>query len=337
VRAICLAVLWCVWVSTVGAQQPCGADDRPWVSLRFTWDESFETYEAAVVADLGAGFRGRDIDVCLASSGPEREPIASVELSTEEGETATVSVEIRDTVTQKRVARDVDLSRVPSDGRAFAIAVATDELVWASWAELALERSVRAQRKPPPEVERAVKRDLPKPISRQPERDTQLGARGVFEWFGGGQRYVGADATLGFLLLRFLQLDVGAGLRQGTSVASERGSIESSAISVSSALRVVWLTTDGLRLGSPTGARLAWVNLQGNPNDAAEGSEFTGALVVVRSGLDLDVRLASRLWFNAGVTAGLPVRSVKGTDDGRDATGASEVELAAVLGLGVEL
>ena len=40
---------------------------------------------------------------------------------------ATVDIEVRDVVTHKRVNRDVDLSRIPDDGRAAAIAIEADD------------------------------------------------------------------------------------------------------------------------------------------------------------------------------------------------------------------
>ncbi len=323
------------WASPATAQEACGANDRPWVGLSFNWDSSFRSFEQTVLEDLRAGFRGREIDVCRSSAGPEHDPVASVTLSHQAQTTAVVSVEIRDTLTRKRVARDVDLSQVPADGRAFAVALATDELVWASWAELALERSVEEKRTPPPEVERAVKRDLPKP---PPERPApRLGPRAAFEWFSGGQRHIGPDMTLLFELSPHFQLDVGAGLRQGLDVDSDRGKIQSSAISVSSALRLVWFRTQSLQLGIPTGVRFGWVNLQGKPNDDATGAEFTGALLSVRSGLDADWHVAGPLWLDAGITLGAAVRSVEATDGGDRATGTSGVELGALLGVGLEL
>ena len=74
---------------------------------------------------------------------------ATVRVASSDQTSVAVSVEVRDAVTEKRVSRDVDLTRVPADGRAFAIALAVDELVWASWAEIALAKSQRPAKPPP--------------------------------------------------------------------------------------------------------------------------------------------------------------------------------------------
>ena len=51
-----------------------------------------------------------------------------------------VVIELDDRVTHKRVARDLPLRNIPANGRALAIAIASDELLRASWAELTLTR-----------------------------------------------------------------------------------------------------------------------------------------------------------------------------------------------------
>ena len=72
---------------------------------------------------------------------PAAAPLATlaVELAPDDTAKATVDIEVRDAVTRKRVRRDVDLSRIPDDGRAAAIAIEADELLRASWAEVALD------------------------------------------------------------------------------------------------------------------------------------------------------------------------------------------------------
>ena len=92
---------------------------------------------------------GRGIAVCTARpQGPASEPLATLALApSESGERSIrLDIEVRDAVTAKRVGREIDLSSVPADGRPDVVALAADELLRASWAELALPRA------PPPAV-----------------------------------------------------------------------------------------------------------------------------------------------------------------------------------------
>jgi hypothetical protein len=89
-----------------------------------------------VRTDLAAELAHRGIDVC-APDATTREPAALASLTADE---ATVIIELDDRITHKRVGRDLPLARVPPNGRALAIAIAIDELLRASWAELTLRR-----------------------------------------------------------------------------------------------------------------------------------------------------------------------------------------------------
>jgi hypothetical protein len=89
-----------------------------------------------VRTDLAAELAHRGIDVC-APGATARDPAALAKLTAND---ATVIIELDDRVTHKRVGRDLPLARVPPNGRALAIAIAIDELLRASWAELTLRR-----------------------------------------------------------------------------------------------------------------------------------------------------------------------------------------------------
>ncbi|HEY6878377.1 MAG TPA: hypothetical protein VI299_10190, partial [Polyangiales bacterium] len=90
-----------------------------------------------VRTDLAAELAHRGIEVCDASA-TDREPAAVITLTHTD---STVVIELDDHVTHKRVGRDLEIARLPANGRALAIAIAIDELLRASWAELSLRRS----------------------------------------------------------------------------------------------------------------------------------------------------------------------------------------------------
>jgi len=92
---------------------------------------------AEVRTDFATELRHRGLDVCDPAA-TERAPAALVEL---EARDDMVVIELDDRITHKRVARDLPLRTIPANGRALAIAIAIDELLRASWAELTLTRA----------------------------------------------------------------------------------------------------------------------------------------------------------------------------------------------------
>jgi hypothetical protein len=98
-------------------------------------------FDAALAAevrkDLAAELGPRGFGVCAARAGAG-ELAAEIWLSI--SEPSRVAIQIDDLVTGKRVGRDVPLTPIPKGGKALAIAIAADELLRASWAELDLPR-----------------------------------------------------------------------------------------------------------------------------------------------------------------------------------------------------
>lgn len=330
--ACCLLALVCTglgWVRSAHAET-CGSEQRPWLGVEFAWQGALTELEGAIVKDLRAGFATRGIDVCAKSDGPAQPPAAWVRLQATDAQL--VNVEVLDTVTQKSVSRDMNLNRVPKDGRAFAIAVGTDELVWASWAELAFERSQRRPQAPPPEVTRGVREDLPN----QPKPESvQLLARGAFEWFSGGQAFWGGDAGVLWPVSPYLDLQLVLGVREGLEVNAPDGRITSNALSGQASAELLFVRTDALRAGVLLGVRLARLRMQGAPSEDATASVLERSIVVLGTGLGLHLHLAGPVWLGTGVGAGLPLRGVEATDTGEVVSGATGVELAARLGVGV--
>jgi hypothetical protein len=119
--------------ATPTAPPPCGAE-------RFIELSTTEGLEPALFAevrtDLASELAHRGIEVCGPGSTP-REAAGVVVLSASD---STVVIELDDRVTHKRVGRDLTLAGLPANGRALAIAIAIDELLRASWAELDLNR-----------------------------------------------------------------------------------------------------------------------------------------------------------------------------------------------------
>lgn len=191
------ALLATLFLSRLGVAAPgCGESGQPWVSVSFgegPWNDDFKR---EALQDLKAGLASRNIETCAQGQGPERSPVAVIVIRAGGNESVQVTVEIRDAVTEKRVSRDVDLASMPSDGRALAIALAADELVWASWAEIAYKGTKRRSAAPP-QVVAAVEHNLQPP---PPAATARLGVQLAMDHFGSGLTQLGADA-LGILPL----------------------------------------------------------------------------------------------------------------------------------------
>jgi hypothetical protein len=303
------------------------------VEIQFAWSQAYGGFEGTVLADLRAGFRGREIDVCATHGGPNQAPLASVRIASSNERLRVINVEILDTVTHKRVSRDIDLTSVPSDGQAFAIALATDELVWASWAELALERRQRPAPPAPPEVERGIRRELPIPAG-DPIR---LAAHAAGEHFAGGQEHLGADAAVIIPLHPDWHLSLGLGLREGLDVDAPHGVVRSNATAIASGIRYLLVDGRTVELTLGLSARLAWVRLHGRARPQASSSELSRAIVYARGGINADFRVLGPAWLGFSILAGAPLRALEATDAGRVVTGASGLELGAQAGVVVEL
>jgi hypothetical protein len=108
--------------------------------------EGFDPALAAEVRkDLAAELGPRGFGVCTARV-PDGELVAEVWLGMPEA--TLVSIQVDDLLTGKRVSRDVPLARIPVGGTALAIAIAADELLRASWAELSLPRRDEDEEQP---------------------------------------------------------------------------------------------------------------------------------------------------------------------------------------------
>jgi hypothetical protein len=337
--ALVLALVSLLWAGRARAEQACGAAGRPWVSLAFSEGSWPAGFAGKVLGDLRAGLTNRGIDACAEGTGPESEPpLATVRVASVDTKSVAVSVEIRDAVTEKRVSRDVDLARVPADGRAFAIAIAVDELVWASWAEIALAKSRRPRartatvaKRPPPEVVEGVEAELPS------ERSSELALRFAGEHYLGGQTLFGGDLATLLPLTERVTLDLGAGIRQGLRVSAPDGRVLSSAIGLGASLRLALLRAAAADVGLSLGSRLAITRLRGSAKPGSEQSELSGLTAYARAGAFTALHLGSALRLDATVGGGAPLRELEATDDGRVVTGVSGLELFTSVGLTVEL
>jgi len=323
--------------AATAAQPSCvGGGDGPWVQLQLGAQGWSDTQRAAVLSDLQHTLATRGIAACSGDAHPApAAPLATltVDASPDDAAKATVDIEVRDAVTHKRVRRDVDLSRIPDDGRAAAIAIEADELLSASWAEIALDtaRARQAQESARPQVVTTVAERL------APARVGEagaVGARGVFERYLGGQglTLVGGDA-FGRVVGPRWQLELAGELRAAPATAAPHGRVSAVAAgaSVSFFVRVAGGRRASLAVGA--GAAASWLSFRAEPAAGSEGSTYANLLAIGRARAVGRLGLGRALHATAGVDVGAALRGVEATDAGAAVASARGLLVAANVGL----
>jgi hypothetical protein len=306
----------------------CGRAGRPWVSIAYSGDAWQPQLRASVSADLRAGLELQGIDVCpLGTEGSER-PLALIEMRASEQNQVSVSIDVHDSVTEKRVLRDVNLDTVPDDGHGLTLAVAAEELLRASWAELALVGHPPPPREPPPEVRQVVERSL------DGRARFALGARAAFEQSSHGLSWLGGDALFVHWPLDGVGYELALQVRHGLPEQSQRGRVDSSALGGAAALLLApggrsRTTAWQVRLGL---AALA-VSFEGVAEDTAQGSEQQGLDLHGQLGLGLRQRLVRGLDFTLDAGLGAPLRSVAAFDGEQRVTGTGGVQFNSAVGV----
>jgi hypothetical protein len=313
----------------------CGRAGQPWVSVAFTGTAWTAQLRSAVLLDLRAGLALSGITACVLGTEGSEAPLALLELDAAAEDRVAVGIELHDTLTAKRVLRDVNLRAVSLDARALALAAAAEELLRASWAELALHDAPPPDRPPPPEVQRAVRRSIEP--ARLGRRDYGAGARAAIEQHGGGLTLYGGELWLALWPSELLGLELATGLRRGVEEPAEHGVIASRALcAAADVLLAIVPRSERFSLHAALGVALASVRIEG-VEVRADGAGAQGAGVDVHARLGLGFAFAPWpvLALRADFTGGLPLQSVVAIDDGTEVVSTAGVQLRG--GVGAEL
>jgi hypothetical protein len=314
------------------ADPSCGGAD-PWVLVNLRADAWTAAQRDGVIADLRRTLAGQGIGTCLADAHPPSAPLATLAIELPSESRASVDIEVRDAVTHKRVRRDVDLAPIPPDGRELAIAIEADELLRASWAEIALDTARARAADVRPQVAGSVGQVL---APSRVQAGGGLGARlGAERYLGAaGMSLYGADAVGRVRLPRRLTLEIAGGVRASPWAGAADGRVRGLSAGASAGLAV---RIAGAAAGASleAGAALAgsWLELSAQPAPNAAASSYGGLLVVGRARITGRVPLGRALRLAAGVGVGEALHGVEATDAGQVILGASGLELGASVGL----
>jgi hypothetical protein len=310
-----------------GSARAAKACRAPYVRIDLDAPEDAGVDARAVIERLEVELAGRGVSLCSQPPAGGEGALASVHVgagASAHGASVKLDIEVRDDVTEKRVAREVDLEGTPRDERSLVIALAADELLRASWAELALDRSGSAvagrERAPKPrapispEVREAITPEL---RARQRASWLSLGVAGAAEAWTGGVTAFGADAVIALRPSPRLALGLAVGARAALAVAAPDGSM--------SARGVVFRVGPEIALTEPgRAAWLAWsaraglylVALEGDAAPTATADSATRAAFALDTGPRLHVALPSvAASLVVGADVGAALRAV-GLDDG---------------------
>jgi len=310
----------------------CGRAGQPWVSVAFTGSAWTAELRSAVLLDLRAGLALSGITACVLGTEGSEAPLALLELDAAAEDRVAVGIELHDTLTAKRVLRDVNLRAVSTDARALALAAAAEELLRASWAELALHDAPPPDRPPPPEVQRAVRRSIEP--ARLGRRDYGIGARAALEQHSGGLTLYGGDVWVALWPSETFGLELATGLRRGIDEQAEHGAVASRALTAAAdALVAIVPRSERFSLHAALGLALASVRIEGVEVLASgTGEQGAGIDVHARLGLGFAFAPSAVLALRADVSGGLPLRSVVAIDDGAEVASTAGVQLRGTLG-----
>ena len=306
----------------------CPDGDAPWVKVT----SSGESLVAAdLVRLLRAELAPRHIALCDTPSADAPAPLAIVSVRAS-AESASVTVDVRDSVTAKSVSRDVGLEGVPEDGRALTVAVAADELLRASWAELALRSAPPPRRAVPIEVREVVRDAITVTDSRPPR--FAFGAAAALDAFTAGTTLLGADVLADVWIIPRLRITGRFGLRSGLAAHTLDGDVSTNAI-IAKLGGAVTVTQPASRLGLDLALRVGIIRASfvATPSSGATGNSLADVAVVADAGVVGWLRLASNLRIALDVAASLPLRPVTATDGNVEIAGISGGGVASSMGL----
>ncbi len=327
-------------ISSAGSAQerpPSATDDceahGPPIVILLNGPRWSPAFRKQVLSNLQATLRDQGFSLCTNQALEARAP-ATVEIRTHELPRVSVGIEIRDRVTRKRVSRSVDLAEFPQDARALALAVASDELLRASWMELALSDSAAFVRPPPPAVRNTVARE-----TRQAAR-TWLGLAFAWESYRGGEHHLGGDFTLTHWFRSRIRrrpprwgLDLSLGGRSGLRAQSTSGSVRATVFSAGLVLLVRLASGSTSGLSALLGTRIAYVSFEGDARAPARDDQKAGILGEARIGLRASLRVHRAIKLRIDGGALVPIQGVEAQDGEERVTAATSV--GAFLNSGV--
>ncbi len=314
------------------ASNSCPDNNVNWVQVTVDAPESPQL-ASRLIEYLQAELAPHQIAVCTSSPTAQVAPLANIHIVSASANQVGIEVRVEDAVTNKRVARQLDLRGLPADAHAMTIALGAAELLRASWAEVKLRRSSASQRPIPTSVSQVVEEE-----AREPPAQATMGVLLAGEDFSRGLRQGGVDGTASLHLINAWHVAFRLGARQALAASASDGVMRGSA----------WLAGAGLlfRVTRPESrASLGFVGhidalrLQffaepqpGVTSFARAGTGFLCGLGVLGA-----LRLNQLTELRAQLDAGGVLKGVSATDGPQTVMAMNGAWLGASIGIGVRI
>lgn len=291
--------------------------------------------KGGALSDLSAALSPQRMGVCEDAEGPRGEKSVSlvkVELDAE----SRVRIEVDDTLTNKTVARDIRLEDPKDNASALIVAVAIDELLRATWAELSIKKD------PPKDPPPAVPEPPPPPraeeskIARLPTHRVAVG--GALDAFVEGSVFFGANIAYGSSFWDKFEWSAFAGPRVVRAKnASEIGQVRADALAFGAELGLPVIMTEAFYFGPEIGVAMMHAWFRGQAESSAEApvtdDELQGWGLMARGGIGARLHFGGA-FIGAGTRVGYPLLALEVRDDSGVVGGMTGLEWSSVLSLG---
>ncbi|MEM9193913.1 MAG: hypothetical protein AAGF12_32355 [Myxococcota bacterium] len=316
-----ISVVLLSWFGALSAEAQVCDGAQPEVVLRQAGPGWNETFQAQVRDELRVALADQGISLCATSASPA----AEVVLRTNELPEVALTIEVRDEITQKELRRNVDLATFPADSRAFALAVAADELLRASWIELTMPDVPEPSRPPPPTLLRIADASIGQ------TSQVAVGGRGHLGIYSGGAVLLGADLLFELRPIPVLRVEFAPGLRRGLPVETIGGDAVPTQLVLGIAVSGVLLRAGALSIAVPVFARSGVLFFDGEPRDGFVETGDPNFTLSVGGGVTIGLEVAG-VRFDLRGTVGAIALGVKPQVNGEDVDGATGVEGSVSLG-----
>ncbi len=278
---------------------------------------------------LSAELARHQIAVCSDIPGSTQAPLAIVRVVQSESHKFGIEVRVEDQVTDKMVARQLDLTRMPEDSHAMTVALGVSELLRASWAELNLVPLRAKAAAVPPGVKHALDEATRTPTA-------TMGIELAAEEFTGGLRQGGVDVLFDVAVTERLQLGLRLGGREGLSVRAPDGTVDARSWLAGFAPQFRLTPTDATAALLVTG-HLDAARVQFSADAASGAVSASGSGTACNAGLGVraSLKLSAASEFSLEASAGDVLKSVRARDGGRDVVAWGGGWVGAAVGVNV--
>jgi hypothetical protein len=330
-----VALSWWLGTAAYAQSTSCTEAERPTVFLR-SRDPELER----IAVQLAVGLAASGVAVCTGDA-PLAKHVATVEIVADPARESSRQIRVRDQVTSKTLERAVELGAIPPDSRATALALYVEELLQASWAELALDSHGFLREHPPAaplEVQRELARVLP---TAAPAAEGAASARvwrisfgAAFATFPGMLTQLGPQLSVGYRALPWLEPALRVGYRASPVVHAPDGTIAVQALLAGAYVDLLFALSRTLSVHFPQGLDVSHVTFLTGANAGSPSvASATRAALVVEHGAGLRFHLADALSITTVARFCWTLLRAQAADDQHVVAGISGVGLAAEISL----